>query len=186
MKAYLTFLKHADETSLVCTAVFIQDERQAWVMPFSDECLKRHAEGVETKLKSREFPECLNLMRETLGYGIVEDGVVRAQHIVNGVPWYPLDRAMGQCGCISSIKHGVCSARGGCKHDCLTRLATRASSSAQAFYEVLQECEDKLVCFVNNRERSKPVSMRCEPLFRASNKLELLAALEKHPSGERP
>lgn len=185
MKAHLMFLKHADESALRCAAVFLQDDTQAWVMPFSDDCLKRHAEGVATKPKSRNFPESLTTMRERLGHGIVDDGVVRERFVDNGVPWYAVDRKTGQCWCVSSIKHGVCSARGGCKHDELTRLATRASASPQAFWEVLEECEGSLVRFVNSRERSKPAPMRCEPLFRASNRSELLAALAQHPSGER-
>lgn len=173
MKARLAFLLHSDGTK--CSAVCLVDDELAWVVPFHNECIARHAEGGAQKLTAyRHFPEVLQGVRDTLSHGL--EGRVVERMIIDGEECYALHRRTGRCACISSIKSGVCSAKGPCKHKELELLVTRAASSMEAFCEVEAECLGKLRDFLWKREMSKPLSIR-QDLFHFSHCV--LSAVER-------
>ena len=156
-KACFMFLLLRDES------VHIHSEVSARVRSFGrqDSNLKRHADPTLLSTHS-SFPKDLQLMADELAYGggpKFEDS--------EGEVWYPLMRETGRCSCEYSLYHGVCSAKGFCKHKRLEQYVAKYTSAAddnqrRAVYE---SAADSLIRFVNNRERSKPSSVRCMPLY---------------------
>ena len=105
-----------------------------------------------------------------------------------------MDCATGRCECFDSTWFGVLSAHlkggdaddwGACKHDQLRLLCQQAHASSEAAITVRGHCATFLCNYLYERERGKPSSQRCLPLYRAGEAGDidaLLNALRTHPS----
>ena len=175
-RASLVFLIYKDSKQAVsllsCSSATVRSFGQ------EDRCITRHAQPSSSIFASPFLPH-LQLMADELQHGggmkVTDD---------KGVVWYPLMRISGRCGCNSSLYHGVCSARGTCKHKRLEEYVSRYSSAVDEAgkKDVVDDATNFLVKFVNARERSKPKEIRVKALYECRTTVEVVEALKKNVS----
>jgi len=135
---------------------------QVFIRPFPTSNIKAKGKDFQ-KAWSGGCPESLQAMLAKLEHG--GSGTYRPGE--GELEWYGLDPRTGCCGCLSSAKYGVCSARGDCKHSRFYKVCVQCLE--EEFDEVYQKLAKELAGFLHSRERAKPSKSRDQELFDATN-----------------
>lgn len=154
--------------------VELHDAATAFVHKFGDERLLRHAEPGDSGVRC--FPWALKAMKSVLKHA----GPLSFSRADDG--FYTVDRYTGRCDCDASHYHGVTSAVGTCKHARLASWVAEYKSGPSGAEAVVKAAQRALYTLVHERERSKPASMRCGPLYSAANAGAVVELLDEHVS----
>ena len=154
--------------------VVLHDDATAFVHKFGNERLLRHAEPGDSGV--RRFPWALKAMKDVLKHA----GPLSFSRVDDD--FYTVDRYTGRCDCDASHYHGVTSAVGTCKHARLTAWVVEYKSGPSGAEAVVKAAQQALYTLVHERERSKPVSLRCGPLYTAADAEAIVELLDEHVS----
>jgi hypothetical protein len=166
-RAAMTLLRLYEEDAIDEEVVLV--DNTAFVRKFGAERLRRHAEPGTAQ--PHHWPDSLRPMMRKLAHA----GARSFEREAEG--FYTLDLRTDRCDCPWSHYYGVASAHGKCKHAVLKDFVVELKRSRAGRLRVLEAARSALWHQVHERERSKPVSMRCTPLYEAKDASEVLTLL---------